>query len=82
MIMMMTLLTTILKDVLFISLTNILHFDLLQENVLRSEVSGQLNMKSFLNGSPQIKLGLNEDLVIGREERHKGELRSVGTVAL
>jgi len=35
-------------------------------SVLKSEIDGSVRMKSFLRGNPDLKLGLNEDLVIGR----------------
>jgi AP-4 complex subunit mu-1 len=47
-------------------------------NVLRSHLDGCIQMRSFLGGQPEIRLGLNEDLVIGREERRHG----YGTVVL
>ena len=37
--------------------------------MVRCEAAGQVNMKSFLMGSPDIKIGLNEDLTIGKEEK-------------
>jgi len=37
------------------------------EKRVRSEVSGSVNMKSFLAGSPEIKLGFNDDLAIGQK---------------
>ncbi len=42
--------------------------------MVRCEVAGQVNMKSFLMGSPDIKIGLNEDLTIGKEEKRRGEV--------
>ncbi|XP_077992214.1 AP-4 complex subunit mu-1-like [Glandiceps talaboti] len=35
-------------------------------NVVRSEIDGSMQMKSFLVGSPKIKLGLNEEVSIGK----------------
>ncbi|XP_071799848.1 AP-4 complex subunit mu-1-like [Asterias amurensis] len=35
-------------------------------SVVRSEVNGSLQMKSFVVGNPELKLGLSEDLVIGK----------------
>ena len=32
--------------------------------VLKSEIEGALKMKSFLSGMPELKLGLNEKLVM------------------
>eukprot|EP01006_Ploeotia_vitrea_P066629 TRINITY_DN95382_c0_g1_i1.p1 TRINITY_DN95382_c0_g1~~TRINITY_DN95382_c0_g1_i1.p1 ORF type:complete len:457 (-),score=22.93 TRINITY_DN95382_c0_g1_i1:47-1417(-) len=37
--------------------------------VLSATVEGGIIMKSFLAGSPAIKLGLNEDLLVGKENR-------------
>lgn len=41
-------------------------------SVARCEVSGQVNVKSFLVGCPDIKIGLNEDLTIGKADDRKG----------
>lgn len=41
-------------------------------NVLRSHLDGCIQMKSFLAGEAEIRLGLNEDLVIGSEEKRRG----------
>ena len=41
--------------------------------MINAVVNGELNMKSFLMGSPDIKLGLNEDLTAGREDKQKGK---------
>lgn len=40
-------------------------------------MAGQVNMKSFLMGSPDIKIGLNEDLTIGKEERRRGNASTI-----
>lgn len=37
-------------------------------NVVASEVDGSITMKSFLAGSPDLFLTLNDDLVVGRED--------------
>ncbi|XP_062516479.1 uncharacterized protein LOC134191864 [Corticium candelabrum] len=42
--------------------------------VLRAEVAGCLQMKSFLAHSSEVRLGLNEDLVIGNTDRGSGSL--------
>lgn len=34
--------------------------------VLRAEIDGAIQMKSFLNGQPELRVGLNEDLHIGK----------------
>ena len=44
--------------------------------MLKCEVDGALNMKSYLTGSPEIRMGLNQELVIGRQAS------SGGTVAI
>lgn len=38
-------------------------------NVVVSEVDGAIIMKSFLAGTPDMVVGLNEDLVVGRDDR-------------
>jgi len=35
-------------------------------SVLRSEVDGSITAKSFLKGNPELRLGLNEDIVLGK----------------
>jgi AP-4 complex subunit mu-1 len=47
-------------------------------NILRSHLDGCIQMRNFLGGQPEIRMGLNEDLVIGRVERRHG----YGTVVL
>lgn len=37
-----------------------------QGSVLRAEIDGSIVMKSFLRGNPELRLGLNEDLVLGK----------------
>jgi len=34
--------------------------------VVNSAIDGAIQMKSYLEGNPQLQLGLNEDLVVGR----------------
>jgi len=59
-------------------------------NVLRSEIIGALKMKSFLSGMPELKLGLNDRLLMEArrprepkeeegEEGEEGERKSSGT---
>eukprot|EP00245_Coleochaete_scutata_P005745 TRINITY_DN19578_c0_g1_i1.p1 TRINITY_DN19578_c0_g1~~TRINITY_DN19578_c0_g1_i1.p1 ORF type:complete len:455 (-),score=82.22 TRINITY_DN19578_c0_g1_i1:327-1691(-) len=36
--------------------------------ILMCEVDGTIQMKSYLSGSPEVRLALNEDLIIGRGE--------------
>jgi len=38
---------------------------LAQGYVLTSEIDGTIQMKSYLTGNPEIKVGLNEDLAVG-----------------
>ena len=47
-------------------------FRVLQGTLIRCEINGQINMKSFLVGNPDIKLGLNEDITVGQTEQNKG----------
>jgi len=39
---------------------------------LRSHLDGCIQMKSFLAGEAEIRLGLNEDLQVGAEEKRRG----------
>ncbi|KAJ9454869.1 AP-4 complex subunit mu [Diplonema papillatum] len=41
-------------------------------HVVTSEIDGAIIMKSFLTGTPELRLGLNEDLTVGRNERSYG----------
>lgn len=34
--------------------------------IIRSEIDGTIQMKSYLNGNPELKLALNEEIVIGK----------------
>lgn len=45
--------------------------------VLRAEIDGSLVMKCFLAGNPEIRLGLNEDIVVGRGRSATGYGRIV-----
>ena len=47
-------------------------FEYFQGNILRSHLDGCIQMKSFLAGEAEIRLGLNEDLLVGAEERRRG----------
>ena len=40
--------------------------------VLNSSIDGSIQMKSFLSGNPPLKLALNEDLIVGRQNATKG----------
>ena len=44
----------------------------MQGNILRSHLDGCIQMKSFLAGEAEIRLGLNEDLLVGAEEKRRG----------
>eukprot|EP00494_Astrolonche_serrata_P030897 UN31165 len=37
--------------------------------ILNSQIDGAIQMKSYLSGNPELKLALNEDLVIGSENK-------------
>lgn len=37
-----------------------------QGNVLRSEVDGCIQMKSFVAGNPEIRIGLNDDFFVDK----------------
>lgn len=41
-------------------------------NILRSHLDGCIQIKSFLTGEAEIRLGLNEDLHISSEEKRHG----------
>jgi AP-4 complex subunit mu-1 len=43
-----------------------------QGALLKCEVDGALSMKSYLTGGPEIRLGLNSELVIGRRDAAGG----------
>ncbi|KAJ4458358.1 Adaptor protein complex 4 (AP-4); mu subunit [Paratrimastix pyriformis] len=45
--------------------------------IINSEVDGFIQMKSFLVGNPELKLGLNEDLVVGRANVTPGSTPSL-----
>ncbi|XP_066281512.1 AP-4 complex subunit mu-1-like isoform X1 [Branchiostoma lanceolatum] len=38
-------------------------------SVLRADIDGTIQMKSFLVGVPEIKMGLSEDLTVGKEDK-------------
>eukprot|EP00941_MAST-03F_sp_MAST-3F-sp1_P000854 g854.t1 len=40
--------------------------------VLNSTIDGCIQMKSYLSGNPPLRLALNDDLVIGKENSHMG----------
>jgi len=52
-----------------------------QGALLKCEIDGSLSMKSYLTGSPEIRLGLNSELVIGRQENAGGVSCSFATQA-
>lgn len=39
---------------------------MLQGYVLNSSIDGTIQMKSYLAGNPELKLALNEELVVGK----------------
>ncbi|KAK2190643.1 hypothetical protein NP493_72g03000 [Ridgeia piscesae] len=41
-------------------------------SVSRCEANGEVNLKSFLVGTPHIQLGFSNDLTVGRDDRNKG----------
>ena len=40
-------------------------------NVLHSEILGSLKMKSYLSGMPELKLGLNDKIMMQRRKRRR-----------
>eukprot|EP01087_Luapelamoeba_hula_P004597 TRINITY_DN14530_c0_g1_i1.p1 TRINITY_DN14530_c0_g1~~TRINITY_DN14530_c0_g1_i1.p1 ORF type:complete len:446 (+),score=73.19 TRINITY_DN14530_c0_g1_i1:127-1338(+) len=42
-----------------------------QGNVLRSEIDGFIKMHSYLKGNPEMRLGLNQDLVVGQSSEFR-----------
>jgi len=46
-------------------------------NVLRSEIVGTLKMKSFLSGMPELKLGLNDKLLLEQRGRAATQVKGV-----
>jgi len=42
--------------------------------VLNSTIDGCIQMKSYLAGNPQLRLALNEDLVVGQDSGHYGSV--------
>jgi len=51
-----------------------------QANIMRAEITGSIIMKSYLTGNPIIRIGLNEDLIIG--SRSAGTTGSVSSNAI
>ena len=43
-----------------------------QGALVKCEVDGSLTMTSYLTGGPEIRVGLNQELVIGRQENPGG----------
>eukprot|EP00771_Trimastix_marina_P001481 gnl/Trimastix_PCT/2560.p1 GENE.gnl/Trimastix_PCT/2560~~gnl/Trimastix_PCT/2560.p1 ORF type:complete len:380 (+),score=123.90 gnl/Trimastix_PCT/2560:268-1407(+) len=67
------------KPVISMTAKNEIFVDLLERisvlfgdngEVLHSELDGSIQMKSFLSGNPELRLGLNEDLAVGRGDQH------------
>ncbi|KAI9500384.1 Mu homology domain-containing protein [Coemansia spiralis] len=48
---------------------------------LRADVQGQIVMRSFLSGMPECKFGLNDKLVLDREQKHSGAGRECVEIA-
>lgn len=48
-----------------------------QGYIQNSEIDGTIQMKSYLTGTPEIRLALNEDLAIGKEFGGTGDLGMV-----
>ncbi|XP_065052428.1 uncharacterized protein LOC135681755 [Rhopilema esculentum] len=46
-------------------------------NLIRSEIDGCIQVKSFLAGNPEIRIGLNEDIVFGHPGAVAGSHRSI-----
>ena len=41
---------------------------ILKGNILRSDIDGCIQMKIFMAGNPEIRIGLNEDFFIGKSD--------------
>ena len=50
--------------------------------VLRSEILGSLQMRSYLSGMPELKLGLNDKLLMESSGRRTGKGRAVEMLSL
>jgi AP-4 complex subunit mu-1 len=50
--------------------------------VLNSSIDGCIQMKSYLSGNPELRLALNEDLVIGRDSSSSSGRGGFGSVTL
>ena len=44
-------------------------------NVSNAEIDGSIIMKSFLAGTPELRLGLNDDLTIGKQDHNYGAVQ-------
>lgn len=42
--------------------------------VINSSIEGYIQMKSYLVGNPELRIALNEDLIVGRQEGLTGRL--------
>jgi len=42
--------------------------------ILHSEILGTLRMKSFLSGMPELKLGLNDRILLENKRRYRGKM--------
>lgn len=45
-----------------------------QGSISRLEVNGAMKVKNFLHGSPQLKIILNDNVIVQRNSRIKGKL--------
>eukprot|EP01033_Poteriospumella_lacustris_P014343 gene14343-10246_t len=50
--------------------------------VVNSSIDGSINMKSFLSGNPELRLALNEDLIIGKDNALSAGRGGAGAVVL
>jgi len=51
-------------------------------DILRSDVSGKIVMKTYLSGMPECKFGLNDKLVMERENKQKKKKRRTAGIAI
>ena len=58
-----------MRKVRFPSTRCIYNVLILSGNVLRADVDGHIQMRAYLSGTPECKFGLNDKLVIDKNER-------------
>merc|ERR1719382_1710827 len=51
-------------------------------NVLHSEILGTLKMKSYLSGMPELKLGLNDKIMMQRRKRRRARRRQTKMIEM